>query len=102
MIRTGISMKKRWGARTSAGWTRAIGGAYLAGRPLPNHPWLVRDARRLQAIEADPRLARLEAMRGHPLVEVGWPGELCDEVLRFWRLERDRFLEALDALPRTL
>ena len=77
-------------------------GAYLAGRPLPDYSWLLRDARRMQAAEADPRLARLEAMRGHPLVEIGWPGELGEAVLRFWREERGRFLDALDALPRTL
>jgi hypothetical protein len=55
----------------------------MAGRPLPDEPWLARDMRRLQAAETDRPLARLAAMRGHPLVAAGWPDEVYDGVLAF-------------------
>jgi hypothetical protein len=80
----------------------AFNGAYLAGRPLPDAPWLGRALRRAQAAEAAPGVAHLAALRGHPLVRAGWPDGLDEAVLRFWEEDRPRFLDALDRLPQTL
>ncbi|MBI2502997.1 MAG: aminoglycoside phosphotransferase family protein [Candidatus Latescibacteria bacterium] len=77
-------------------------GAYLAGRQLPSEPWILRDLRHAWAVEAAPGIARLAAMRDHPLVRIGWSDGLDEVVLRFWEDDRPRFLEALGRLPRTL
>lgn len=80
----------------------AFSGAYLAGRPLPSEPWVLRDLRHAWAVEAAPGIARLAAMRDHPLVRIGWSDGLDEVVLRFWEEDRPRFLEALGRLPWAL
>lgn len=77
-------------------------GTYLTGRPLPSESWILQGLQHAWATEAAPGIARLAAMRDHPLVQAGWPDGLDEVVLRFWEEDRPRFLEALGRMPRTL
>ena len=69
--------------------------------PLPL-PCLNRQSPGAHAVAAAPGIARLAQLRGHPLVQAGWPDGLDEAVLRFWEEDRPHFLNALDRLPRAL
>jgi Phosphotransferase enzyme family len=80
-------------------------GAYLAGVPLPNQPWLSRGfLRSWVGVEpAGPAVAELERLAGPggpPLLRQLYPPPVIAELRRLWD-ERERFLAALDRLPRT-
>ena len=93
----------RWPVAAYGAAARHLGrfnGAYLAGRPLPDQPWLSRDYLRPRAERNAPSWDRFAAWRGHPNIRRAWPGDLIDRVHRLWQ-ERHRFLDALDRLPRT-
>lgn len=80
-----------------------LGGAYAAGQPLPDYPWLVVD----QPSGWFERFARATAavLRDepwtHPLVQVAFPAPLVARVRR-QITERDAILRALARLPRVL
>ena len=78
-------------------------GAYLAGAPLPDQPWLSRGWLRDFVEPSGPALAELERLAGPggpPLLRRLYPPPVVAEITRLWT-ERERFLAALDRLPRT-
>ena len=93
----------RWPPERFAVVARQLGtfsAAYLTGRALPADPWLSRDWFRSKVAEAEPVIARLPAVREHPLLRPALPGDAVDRVLRVWE-ERAAFFAALDRLPQT-
>ena len=78
-------------------------GAYLAGIPLPEQPWLSRGWLRDFVEPSGPAVADLERLAdpGDPaLLQQLYPPAVVIEFKRLWT-ERERFLTALDRLPRT-
>ena len=78
-------------------------GAYLAGAPLPDQPWLSRAWLRDFVEPSGPALVELEHLSGAggpPLLRQLYPLPVVAELRRLWT-ERERFLAALDRLPRT-
>src|SRR5215207_1065172 len=78
-------------------------GAYLAGVPLPDQPWLSRGFLRgwVEASgQAVAELERLAGPGGSPLLWQLYPPPVMVELRRLWE-EPERFLTALDRLPRT-
>ncbi len=78
-------------------------GAYLAGAPLPDEPWLSRGWLRDFIAPSGPALAELERLAapgGPPLLRRLYPPTVVAELGRLWA-ERERLLAALDRLPRT-
>ena len=78
-------------------------GAYLAGAPLPDQPWLSRGWLRSWVEASGPAVAELEHLAGPggpPLLRQLYPPPVVAELRRLWD-ERERFLTALDRLPRT-
>jgi Phosphotransferase enzyme family len=80
-------------------------GAYLAGVPLPNQPWLSQGFLRswVEVEPAGPAVAELERLAGPggpPLLRQLYPPPVVTGLRRLWD-ERERFLAALDRLPRT-
>lgn len=81
-----------------------LGALYLAQRPLPTWPWLIRDdlLRRVQGSEWPAFWQHYPALRQESaLVQRGWSDELAQAFQRIWQ-ERELFLQALAHLPRTL
>jgi hypothetical protein len=76
-------------------------GAYLAGRPLPDWPWLSSGWLRQYVAHSAPAMAPLRDSLEHPLVCRWIPGDASDRFFRLWA-ERDCYLDALDRLPQTL
>jgi hypothetical protein len=77
-------------------------GAYLAGRPIPDVPWLSSGGGRSDFEWLGPNLERVRALGDHPLIRREWLDEsMLDRSLRLWR-ERQSFFSALGRLPRTL
>jgi hypothetical protein len=87
--------------RTAARAFGRLAGAYAAGPPPPAHVWLGRAGSREGRAREDDRFARLPAVRDHPLVRRGVPGDLLarQEALR---AARDSLEAALARLPQTL
>jgi hypothetical protein len=80
-------------------------GAYLAGEPLPDRPWLGRHYLR-QRIEQTDTTGGLPlfddaATWRHTLLRGVFPPDTQDLLLRLWA-HRHRLLDALDHLPQTL
>jgi hypothetical protein len=78
-------------------------GAFLAGTPLPAQPWLSRGWLRNFVEPSGPAVADLERLAGpgYPaLLQQLYPSAVVIEFKRLWT-ERERFLAALDRLPRT-
>jgi hypothetical protein len=77
-------------------------GAYLAGRVLPDVPWLVVGGGLSRFNIVGPDLEKVRALGNHPLLRREWPDEtLIDRSVRVWR-EREIFFAALARLPQTL
>ena len=75
-------------------------GAYLAGRSLPNEPWLSRGWLRDEVGGYALDTAQLRNLPDHPLLRRAFPDRSVDDLLRLWE-ERGMFLDALDQLPKT-
>jgi hypothetical protein len=83
----------------------AFNGAYLAGRPLPQAPWLGRHYLR-QRFDQARRDGGWPLFGGprtwqHPLLAGAFPAGCGERLGRLWD-GRDALLDALDALPQTL
>jgi hypothetical protein len=77
-------------------------GAYLAGRPIPDLPWLSVGVGTWPFELLGPQLERVHALRDHPLIHREWPDPaVLDRSIRLWR-EREALYRALARLPRTL
>lgn len=88
----------RWGL--AARHFGRFNGAYLAGKPLPNVPWLGGRRLRTWLERHRPLVERIEAAPGIPAVRGWWPRPVVDAILRLWG-ERDAFCDALERLPQT-
>ncbi len=78
-------------------------GAFLAGAPLPDHPWLdtggwVKASLARALDQAEPLL---EKFRTHPLAGRVYDSPLGEKLRRLWA-ERQIFVDALDRMPRSL
>lgn len=81
-----------------------LAGLYLAERPLPTWPWLLKD-------QLAWRSARFEwpafwqhyptLSQENTLVQRGWSDQLAQDFQRMWQ-DRDRFVQGLAHLPQTL
>jgi hypothetical protein len=77
-------------------------GAYLAGRPIPDLPWLSVGGGTWPFELLGPQLERVHSLRDHPLIRREWPDPaVLDRSIRLWR-EREVFYGALARLPRAL
>jgi hypothetical protein len=76
-------------------------GRYLAGRPLPAYPWLVRGWLRNRADAQAPFWASLDEHRAHPLFATVLPGD-APERSRALFAGRENLFRALDRLPHCL
>jgi hypothetical protein len=74
-------------------------GAYLTGKPLPAYPWLNAQWRRSNVAQAAPAVAQLPQAAGKSLVRRAFPPDKVSGPLRWWG-QREKFLDALDCLPR--
>ena len=77
-----------------------LNGTYLAGRPLPAVPWLSQKWMRSYIKFAAPIFDRLRSSLDHPLIRRLLPGDAADRLLACWE-NRERYLSALERLPRT-
>jgi hypothetical protein len=94
----------RWTLDTYAHAARCLGrfnGAYLAGVPIPEHPWLSRDWLRQWLAETAVAVAVLPEHLDHRLVRRVYPPDVAAGILRLWS-QREGLLRRLDLLPQTL
>jgi hypothetical protein len=92
-----------WSLERYARAARDLGlfnGAYLAGRPAPDRPWLSRGGLRAWCEARIGRMAPLATIGEHPELGRYWPAEVVEGTLRLIA-ERGRFFDALDRLPQT-
>lgn len=85
---------------------RALGqfnGAYLAGRPLPDYPWLMPSwAEHHSALQTIPAaLPQIEALASDDRVRAAFPVPIVELAPRLLR-DEPAFIEILARLPRTL
>jgi len=76
-------------------------GAYLAGKPIPNVPWLSAGHFRPRLALAEPGIAELPQLNQLPIFAGLLPGDSLARSLTVWA-ERQRLLALLDRLPRSL
>lgn len=96
--------ERRWPRSRWALAARHLGqfnGAYLAGRPLPDSPWLGGGRLRRWLESHEGKVARIAAAADDPTVRRYWPRPVVDALLRLWQ-EREVFLGVLERLPQTL
>jgi hypothetical protein len=97
----------RWPLDQYARAARCLGrfnGAYLAGRPIPAHPWLCGPASLRGLLNAFAGL--VDVIRDpqawqQPIIQRAIPASAADRLLRLWA-ERAPLLDALECLPHTL
>jgi hypothetical protein len=78
----------------------AFNGTYLAGRPLPDQPWLTRGLLRSYVDQGERDLATLNTLSDHPLMRRSWPGDALARVYRL-REERESLIAVVAQLPQT-
>jgi hypothetical protein len=96
--------KQSWGwddYRLAARRVGRFNGAYLAGLPLPEHPWLSDQWHCAIVPPLADVLDHLDDYLAHPLAQRVLPLTEKHAILDVWR-ERDRFCAALASLPQTL
>jgi hypothetical protein len=76
-------------------------GAYLAGRPLPQWPWLSSNWIRQYVESSAPAMEPLRNVQATRWGRRWLPEEDADQFFRLWE-ERELYLGALDRLPRTI
>jgi hypothetical protein len=79
----------------------AFNGAYAAGHPLPEYPWLHPPFLRWRAGKSPDALRQLQGIRDHPLVRRGWPGDLAERTLAVAE-HAPPLVAALDRVPQVL
>jgi hypothetical protein len=77
-----------------------MNGAYLAGRPLPQAPWLGGGRLRTWLGFHGPMVERIAGALDNPAVRHYWKQPTVDAILRVWA-DRETYLTALDRLPQT-
>jgi len=75
-------------------------GAYLAGKPLPDYPWLTRKHLRKYVEHAAPAVDLLLNSLDHPLIQRALPGISAEFMQGIWE-ERHAILEVIECLPQT-
>ena len=83
-----------------AGCLGEFSGAYLAGCPLPDAPWVKRGWLGNYLIHARPAVDFIRQHPDHPVVQDIFPGYTLAETLAFWDAH-PRLLKMLDGLPQT-
>jgi hypothetical protein len=97
----------QWPLEQYASAARCLGrfnGAYLAGRPIPEYPWLCGPATLRLMLEHFASLQdviRDQWAWQQPLVRRVLPASTADRLLRLWA-DRAPLLDALERLPQTL
>jgi hypothetical protein len=96
----------KWSVERFATAARHLGrmqGAFLTGRPLPEHEWLSRDWMRSYLVQRDGdyELTDHREIWAHPRLRSRFPDPPIER-LQAMRRDQPHFLEALDGLPRTL
>ena len=75
-------------------------GAYLAGKPLPEYPWLTRRWLRKYVERAAPAVDLLLHSFDHPLIQRALPGLAAEAIRQIWE-QRHAVLQAVECLPQT-
>jgi hypothetical protein len=97
----------RWPLEQYARAARCLGrfnGAYLAGQPMPTHPWLCGPAALRGLLDAYAGLAdviRDPQVWQQPLIQRAIPASAAPRLLRLWN-ERAPLQDVLERLPQTL
>lgn len=92
-----------WALETYGVVARCLGrfnGAYLAGKPLPDGPWVTHHWLQTYLEHAAPAVDRLIHSMDHPLIRRCLPGFTPDFIRHIWD-ERLEVLELLEQLPQT-
>ncbi len=76
-------------------------GAFLVDQLLPTWPWFSDHWLRNVVAIITPAMAKLPEVQADPQVAKYFPGDVINRYLHFWT-ERERLLDALDRLPRTI
>jgi hypothetical protein len=76
-------------------------GAVIAGRALPDHPWLTKSLLRTYSGYDAARFADLAPLLRHERVRRVWSEALLEDLQRLWAA-REGILARLDRLPQTL
>jgi hypothetical protein len=76
-------------------------GAYLAGQPLPNEPWLTRGRVRVYLEVCASLMPELRSLATHPLVGRWLSVDDIERILLLW-YDQERYLSLFDRLPRCL
>jgi hypothetical protein len=95
---------ERWPLEYYGTVARCLGqfnGAYLTGKPLPDHPWLTRQHLRQYVENAALAVERLLNSMEHPLIRRALPGISAGFIQEIWE-ERYNVLEMVEHLPQTL
>ncbi len=96
-------LPRPWPTEKYAEAARCLGsfnGAYLAGRPLPDEPWLAEGWLRSYTELATPILQTLPELRKLSFFQKTYAEMSDDFILEAWE-RRDEFLNTLDRLPQT-
>lgn len=99
----GDEIGEKWPLEHYGTVARCLGrfnGAYLAGKPLPTHPWLTRRWLRKYIENAAPAVDLLLNSMDHPLIRRALSGITADFMQRVWE-ERHAILETVERLPQT-
>lgn len=75
-------------------------GAYLVGRPLPDHAWLRKPDVHQRLAAAEPGIGELPTLREHPLFAPLLAGDHVERIQQLWA-EREQLLAQLEQLPWT-
>ena len=91
-----------WTLQTYHSAAEALGifnGAYLAGRPRPDFPWMLPGRVNNWLEQSSDAICRLRAEAGEPILAARSSEGTLDRTLELWR-RRDELVSALRTLPR--